>query len=64
MRETGAIVEEMPRAKDHNLARFYQELCDGAYDLLVSEGGDRQHRALFELVTSLESPPRSPGPQT
>ncbi len=57
MRETGAIVEEMPRAKDHNLARFYQELCDGAYDLLVSEGGDRQHRALFELVTSLESPP-------
>jgi len=57
MREEGVVVEELPRSRDHNLSRIYRELCEGAYDLLVSEGGDRQHRALFDLVLSLETPP-------
>ncbi|MGE5578846.1 MAG: hypothetical protein ACM3WU_02280 [Bacillota bacterium] len=57
MRDEGALVEELPRTKDHNLARFYQELCEGAYDLLVSEGGDRQHRSLLDLAASLVNPP-------
>ena len=56
MRDEGAVVEVLPRAKDHNIARFYQELCD-RYDLVVSEGGDRQHRSLLDLCASLENPP-------
>jgi len=56
MRDEGAVVEVLPRTKDHNMARFYQELCSG-YELLVSEGGDQQHRSLSDLCASLETPP-------
>lgn len=57
MRDEGAAVEVLPRRKDHNMARFYQELCGGEYDVLVSCGGDRQHRSLLDLCESLENPP-------
>jgi NAD(P)H-flavin reductase len=56
-RDEGASVEILPRSKDHNLARFYQELCEGQYDLLVSEGSDQQHRSLLGLCASMERPP-------
>lgn len=57
LRSEGAAVEVLPRSKDHNLARFYSELCSGGYDLLISEGSDQQHRALVGLLASMDSPP-------
>lgn len=57
LRDEGAAVEVLPRSRDHNMARVYQELCTGGYDVLVSEGGDRQHRSLLDLCASLDSPP-------
>lgn len=53
----GASVEILPRTKDHNIARIYRDLCQGEYDLLVSEGSDQQHGALLDLLSSLDSPP-------
>ena len=53
----GASVEVLPKAKDHNIAALYSELCRGGYGLLVSAGPDKQHRALRDLIASLESPP-------
>lgn len=57
LRKEGALVEVMPRSKDHNIARIYSELCSESYDLLISEGSDQQHRALSGLLSSLEEPP-------
>ncbi len=57
LRAEGANVEVLPRSKDHNLARFYSELCQGGYDLLISEGSDQQHRSLGDLLSSMDEPP-------
>jgi len=54
---SGAQVAVLPKSKDHNIARIYGELVGGDYDLLVSEGSDKQHGALQELLSSLDDPP-------
>ena len=55
--EEGASVEVLPKAKDHNVAALYSELCRGGYGLLMSAGSDKQHRSLSDLISSLEAPP-------
>jgi hypothetical protein len=54
---SGAQTQIMPREKDHNLARVSAELSEGDYDLLVSAGGDVQHKSLIGLLRSLPDPP-------
>lgn len=57
LREAGAHVEVLPRTRDHNASRIYAELAAGSYDLLISEGSDRQHETLRGLLSSLDDPP-------
>ncbi len=57
LEDTGAIVQKLPRQKDHNLTHIYTELATGTYDAVLSAGSDRQHRAIFDLLQSLEDPP-------
>lgn len=57
LKDGGAQVEVLLRTKDHNLARFYTEFASGAYDLVLSEGSDRQHESLRNLLSSLDDPP-------
>ncbi|HHY44093.1 MAG TPA: hypothetical protein GX512_00070 [Firmicutes bacterium] len=54
---TGALVEVLPKAKDHNLARVSAELYGDRYDVLASAGADVQHRALRNLLEGLDDPP-------
>ncbi|HHX29117.1 MAG: hypothetical protein ACOX5Q_02815 [Bacillota bacterium] len=55
--EAGASVEVLPKAKDHNLARVFAELVAVRYDVLLSAGAERQHRALRDLLAGVEDPP-------
>ncbi len=57
LREAGACVTVLPREKDHNLGTVSSELQSGGYDLLVSAGGQAQHKSLQGLLGSMPAPP-------
>lgn len=50
-------VEELPKEADHNLRRILHETTSYRPDLVVSCGGEAQHRALWGAVSSLPEPP-------
>jgi NAD(P)H-flavin reductase len=54
---TGAVLEVLPKAKDHNLTRVFSELTANRYDVLMSAGGNIQHRALKKLLEGIQDPP-------
>lgn len=54
---TGASVEVLPKAKDHNLERVATELAGTRYDVLLSAGANVQHKALRDLLEGMDDPP-------
>lgn len=57
LEDAGAIVQRLPRQKDHNLTDIYTELATGTYDAVLSAGSERQHRTIFDLLKSFDDPP-------
>ncbi len=45
-----APFEVLPKATDHNLERYKQEIETGNYDLLISAGSSLQHQGILELL--------------
>lgn len=50
-------VVELPKEADHNLRRILQETTSYRPDLVVSCGGEVQHRALWRAISRLPEPP-------